>query len=66
MEFILYFILGSIVSVINWLFIVSIDTKKHVNVYISLFLGTILWPAVLYGWICRFVHFISTYNLTYN
>lgn len=63
MTFVYYFIIGFIVSIINWIFIVSKDTKNNVNVCIGLVLGMFLWPAIIFGWICRFGYFISTHNL---
>ena len=63
MEFVYYFIIGLVVALINWFFIVSEDTKNNVNVCIGLALATFLWPAVFFGWIYRFGYFISTYNL---
>ena len=64
MEFVLYFIFGSIVSVINWLFAVSDETKEHCNVCISLMLGTILWPAVFVGWFYKVTGYINRKYVT--
>ena len=63
MIFVYYFIIGFIVSIINWIFIVHKNTKDNVNVCIGLVLGTFLWPAVVFGFMCRFGHFIAKYNL---
>ena len=51
MEYILYCIFGVIVSIINWLFFVSKDTKNCVNICIALPLCMFLWPAVFIGWV---------------
>ena len=59
MEFIYYFIIGFIVSIINWIFIVHKNTKNNVNVCIGLALGTFLWPAVFFGWVFRLADFIT-------
>ena len=59
MEFVYYFIIGFIVSIINWIFIVSKNTKDNVNVCIALALGMFLWPAVLFGWVFRLADFIT-------
>lgn len=64
MEFVLYFIFGSIVSVINWLFAVSKETKEHCNVCISLALGTFLWPAVFIGWFYKVTGYINRKYVT--
>lgn len=59
MEFIYYFIIGFIVSIINWIFIVSKSTKDNVNVCIGLALGMFLWPAIFFGWGFRLADFIT-------
>ena len=64
MEFILYFVLGFIVSIINWLFIVSKDTTDRVNVCLGLMLGMFLWPAVFVGWIYRLYNHINKSYVT--
>ena len=63
MEFVYYFIIGLVVALINWFFIVSEDTKNNVNVCIGFVLATVLWPAIVFGWINRLGYFISTHNL---
>ena len=64
MEFVLYFIFGSIVSVINWLFVVSKETKEQCNACISLALGTVLWPAVFSGWFYKVTGYINRKYVT--
>lgn len=59
MEFVYYFIIGLVVALINWFFIVSEDTKNNVNVCIGLALATFLWPAVFLGWGFRLADFIT-------
>ncbi len=59
MEFVYYFIIGLVVALINWFFIVSEDTKNNVNVCIGLTLATFLWPAVFFGWGFRLTDFIT-------
>jgi len=64
MEFVLYLFFGSIVSVINWLFVVSRETKEQCNVCISLALGAFLWPAVFIGWFYKVIYYINRKYVT--
>lgn len=48
-----YFIFGFIIGIINWIFIVSINTKKNANICISLFLAIFLWPSIILGWFLK-------------
>lgn len=63
MEFVYYFIIGFVVALINWFFIVSKDTKNNVNVCIGLALATFLWPAVFFGWGFRLADFIAKHYI---
>ena len=59
MVFVYYFIIGFIVSIINWIFIVHKNIKDNVNVCIGLALGMLLWPAIFFGWVFRLADFIT-------
>lgn len=57
MGFIVYFTLGLIVACVNWFFIISKKTRKDVNICISIFVGTFLWPAICMMWFYKYVDY---------
>ena len=57
MGFIIYFTLGLIVACVNWFFVISQETRNEINVCISIFVGTFLWPAICMMWFYKFVDY---------
>lgn len=56
---IVYIILGIIVSLVNWLYIIDKKTKDETSICIYLPGGVILWPAIVIGWVQKLIAFIN-------
>ena len=57
--FLCYFIVGLVVALVNWFFIISDDVKDHTSIHLALPISVILWPAIFVGFIINIIKFIE-------
>ena len=54
-----YFIIGLVIAIINWGYIVSDEVKKYTSVHLVLPMSVILWPIIFVNFIANTIKFIE-------
>ena len=54
-----YFIIGLVVAIINWSYVVPDEVKKHASVHLVLPMSVILWPIIFVNFIANTIKFIE-------
>jgi len=57
--FMYYFIIGLVIALVNWFFVVPEDVKDHTSIHLALPMSVILWPAIFVGFIVNAIQFIE-------